>query len=110
MGTDRSELPAPVAAPIDAANADDFDAFIACFAPEGVVDDWGREFRGPDEIRGWSDREFIGVRVSLEITEVDRRDGSTVVTANVGGDGFKGPSHFEFQVEGGLVARMSIRA
>jgi hypothetical protein len=109
MSTD-TELPAPVAAAIDAANANDLDAFLACFAPEGVVDDWGREFRGPDEIRAWSDREFIGVRVSLEITEVKRRDGSTVVTATVGGDGFNGPSHFEFQVEGGLVARMSIRA
>lgn len=110
MSSSLSQAPAPVAAAIDAANANDLDAFLACFTPEGAVDDWGREFRGPDEIRSWSDREFIGVRVSLEVTGVNRRDGATVVTANVGGDGFNGPSHFEFQVEGELVTRMSIRA
>ena len=110
MSPEASELSAPVATAIDAANANDFDAFIACFAPDGVVDDWGREFRGPDEIRGWSDGEFIGVRVSLEVTEVERRDGATVVTANVGGDGFNGPSHFAFDLEGELVGRMTIRA
>jgi hypothetical protein len=103
-------MPPPVAAAIDAANANDFEAFIACFASDGVVDDWGREFRGPDEIRAWSDREFIGARVSLEVTEVNRRNGTTVVTATVGGDGFNGPSHFKFQVEAERVVRMSIRA
>ena len=109
MSPEASELPAPVARAIDAANANDIDAFIACFASDGVVDDWGREFRGSDEIRGWSDGEFIGVRVSLEVTEVERRDGATVVTANVGGDGFNGPSHFAFELESELVARMTIR-
>ena len=110
MTTDVSDLPAPVAAAIDAANAHDFDAFIACFAPDGVVDDWGREFRGPRQIRAWSDTEFIGVRVSLEVTEVSSRNGTTVVTAKVGGDGFNGPSHFEFEVEAERVVRMTIRA
>jgi len=33
-----------------------------------------------------------------------------VVTAEVGGDGFSGPSHFSFLVEGDRVARMTIRA
>jgi len=42
------DLPAPVLAAIDAANANDTDAFLASLTPDGVVDDWGREFRGPD--------------------------------------------------------------
>ena len=105
-----TELPAPVRAALDAANANDTDAFLDCFAADGVVDDWGREFRGREEIRGWSDREFIGVRVSLEVTGVEERDGATVITAQVGGDGFNGPSHFSFRVEGEKLARMTIRA
>jgi hypothetical protein len=105
-----TELPRPVAAAVDAANANDTAAFLACFTPNGVVDDWGREFRGPDEIRDWSDREFIGVRVSLEVTDVEQEDGATIVTAAVGGDGFNGPSHFTFDVEGDRVTRMTIRA
>jgi hypothetical protein len=104
------DLPDPVARAIAAANANDTEAFLACFTPDGVVDDWGREFRGPDAIREWSDGEFIGVRVSLEVTGVEREDGATTVTATVGGDGFNGPSHFTFAVDGDRLTRMTIRA
>jgi hypothetical protein len=75
-----------------------------------VVDDWGREFRGPDEIAGWSDKEFIGVDVSLAIEAVASDGADTTVTAQVGGSGFNGPSHFTFRVEGDRVSRMTIRA
>ena len=102
-------LPGPVAAAIDAANAGDLDAFLACFTPDGAVDDWGREFRGPDAIAGWSDNEFIGVNVSLAVEAVETRGDDTTVTAQVGGDGFNGPSHFTFRVDGDRVARMTIR-
>jgi hypothetical protein len=105
-----ADLPAPVQRLLDAANANDTDAFLATFTPDGVVDDWGREFRGADAIRGWSDREFIGVRVALDVTDVAREGDATVVTAQVGGDGFNGPSHFAFAVDGDRVARMTIRA
>jgi hypothetical protein len=105
-----NDLPDPVAAALEAANANDTAAFLACFTPDGVVDDWGREFRGPDEIRVWSDREFIGVHVSLDVTDVEQEDGATTVTATVGGEGFNGPSHFTFIVDGDRVARMTIRA
>jgi hypothetical protein len=104
-----NDLPKPVAAAIDAANANDTAAFLACFAADGIVDDWGREFRGPDEIRGWSDREFIGVHVSLDVTDVEEENGATTVTATVGGEGFNGPSHFAFDVAGDRLGRMTIR-
>ena len=104
------DLPPPVARLIDAANANDTGAFLAALTPDGVVDDWGREFRGPDAVRGWSDAEFIGVRVSLDVTEVEARDAAVTVTAQVGGDGFNGPSHFTFDVAGDRVSRMTIRA
>ncbi len=56
-----TDLPDPVARVLDAANRHDSDAFLAFFTEDGVVDDWGREFAGAAAIRGWSDREFIGV-------------------------------------------------
>ena len=105
-----NDLPGPVGAALEAANANDTAAFLACFAPDGVVDDWGREFRGPDEIRAWSDREFIGVHVSLDVTDVEREGAATTVTATVGGEGFNGPSHFTFLVDGDRLTRMTIRA
>jgi ketosteroid isomerase-like protein len=104
------EVPAPVQAVLDAANAHDVDALLAAFTADGVVDDWGREFRGPDAIRGWSDAEFTGVAVTLAVTAVATEGEETVVTAQVGGDGFNGPSHFRFAVDGDRVSRMTIRA
>jgi hypothetical protein len=102
--------PPPVAKLLDAANANDSEAFLALFVEGGVVDDWGREFVGTDAIRGWSDREFIGKHVSLEIRGIERDGQAIVVTADVGGEGFNGPSHFTFLVDGDRVSRMTIRA
>ena len=50
------------------------------------------------------------MRVSLDVTGVEREDGETTVTATVGGEGFNGPSHFTFAVNGDRLARMTIRA
>jgi ketosteroid isomerase-like protein len=105
-----TEIPRPVAELIEAANANDTDAFLASLTGDAVVDDWGREFKGLEEIRGWSDREFIGVKVSLDVTGVEQNDDATTVTAEVGGQGFNGPSHFTFQVHDDHVACMTIRA
>ena len=104
-----SALPEPVARALQAANANDTEAFLAAFVNDGVVDDWGREFTGPVEIRSWSDREFIGKRVTLDIQTVEHSGDETVITAEVGGDGFNGPSHFSFLVAGDRVSRMTIR-
>jgi uncharacterized protein (TIGR02246 family) len=101
-------LPAPVAEALRAANAGDTDAYLATFTEDGAVDDWGRLFRGRDAIRGWSDAEFIGKQVTLEVTAT-RTDGpTTVVSAQVGGNGFNGPSDFAFTVEGDGIALMRI--
>jgi hypothetical protein len=104
------DLPRPVRTLVDAANARDTGAFLAGFTPDGVVDDWGREFRGAEDIRGWSDAEFIGVQVSLEVEEVELDGPRTIVAATVGGNGFNGPSTFTFVTVGGHVSRMTIRA
>jgi hypothetical protein len=93
-----------------AANANDTNAFLATFADEAVVDDCGREFAGRAAIREWSDREFIGQHVTLNITQITSVGETTVVTADVGGDGFNGPSHFSFELDGDHIARMTIRA
>ena len=101
--------PEPVARLVAAANNHDTAAFLACFTPDGVVDDWGRTFTGAAAITEWSDREFIGVSVALDITAITTAGDETTVRAEVGGDGYNGPSHFTFTVRDGLVARMTIR-
>jgi hypothetical protein len=102
-------LPPPVATLVAAANRHDTTGFLACFTDDGVVDDWGREFHGSDAIRAWSDAEFIGVDVRLGVVEVTGSDQLVTLRADVGGNGFNGPSHFTFTIQGDLVTRMEIR-
>src|SRR3954470_11408405 len=102
--------PEAVARLLSAANRHDTDGFLACFTEDGVVDDWGREFAGADAIRGWSDKEFIGVAVTLAVVAATTEGDTTTVQAQGGGSGFNGPSHFSFAVRDELVARMTIRA
>ena len=65
----------------------------------------GASSRGPRRSRGWSDKEFIGVDVTLAVVGVTTEGDTTTVEAQVGGSGFNGPSHFTFAVRDGLVAR-----
>jgi hypothetical protein len=104
-----TELPRPVQAIVDAANRGDRAAFLEAFTPDAVVDDWGREFQGAGEIARWSNGEFIGVAVELSIEGVEHAGNRTIVSAEVGGHGFTGPSHFTFETTGDLVSRMTIR-
>lgn len=105
-----TELPAPVARLIDATNIGDTDFFLDSFAAGGVVDDWGREFTGSKEISQWSEAEFIGKQVTLSVLDFTVTSNQTVLTAQVGGNGFNGPSTFTFIVDADSVARMTIRA
>ena len=104
-----ADIPEPVQRLLDAANGHDTDALLASFTADGVVDDWGREFPGADAIRGWSDREFIGVDVTLEVTGARRLATTPRSLLRSAASGFNGPSHFTFAVRDGLVSRMTIR-
>ncbi|GAB2997632.1 nuclear transport factor 2 family protein [Amycolatopsis acidiphila] len=103
-----SAIPAPVRRVLDAIDAGNADAFVTAFDADGAVDDWGREFRGHDRIRAWSDAEFIGVRVSFRDVVVSEPGNPVTLRVQVGGDGFNGPSGFTFEVRDDRVHRMTI--
>lgn len=105
-----SEVPVPVQRLIDATNAGDTAAFLAGFTTDGAVDDWGRTFRGSDEISGWSAAEFIGKQVTLDITSSGVEGHVTTIVAQVGGNGFNGASTFGFTTAGDRVSLMTISA
>ncbi|TDD28816.1 nuclear transport factor 2 family protein [Kribbella turkmenica] len=103
-------IPAAVQRVLTAIHEQDNDAFVAAFAPDGYVDDWGREFRGPDRIRSWSENELIGKRATFTGTEVSTPGNPLTIATQVGGDGFNGPSHFTFDVRDDRIASMAITA
>jgi hypothetical protein len=106
------ELPLPVRRALHAANAGDDGEFVASFVPGlGYVSDFGREYHGAAAIRQWSDSEFIGKKVAVDVlTSYVREDGDIVVIVEVGGEGYTGPSTFTFQVRDELLASMRIFA
>ena len=105
-----STIPEPVARLVAAANSGDTPGFLDTFAAEGTVNDQGRVFTGRDEIQRWSDAEFIGRQVTLDVTADITTGEFTTFTAIVGGEGFTGRRHFSFTVEDDLVQQMTITA
>jgi SnoaL-like domain len=110
-----TQLPQNVAAYVRAINNHDAAAFDALFADDAVVDDVGREFRGPAAIKAWSDREIFAADVTLEVIDMAERDGETVITVKVDGTfdrtGLPDPlflSH-QFKVEGGKIVGLKCR-
>jgi hypothetical protein len=98
--------PAIIATFINAVNAGDTDAFLALFDERGVVNDWGSRYVGRDEIRAWSERDFIGVQATLDVTSSEQHGNKASVVARVGGHGFYGSSRFSFTMAGALVKEM----
>lgn len=105
-----SQLPVPVRKAIDAANSGDSDAFLAQFTSvTGYVNDRGREFRGIDAIRRWSDAAFIGKHVKINVINfyIAGQDEIAVI-AEVAADEFNGPRSFTFGVDGELLTDLRI--
>jgi hypothetical protein len=93
---------------VDATNAADSAAFLSWFAQDAYLNDWGREFRGHDEIASWNTTDNIGVESRFELLSADPGDseGSFTVTMAVSGDGFNGTSTFSFTLRDGLISRL----
>jgi hypothetical protein len=62
-----SDLEPPIRQLLDATNRGDSDAFLAAFADDAVLDDWGRTFTGDEEIAAWNVRENIGVNTARRV-------------------------------------------
>ena len=108
-------LPEIAAAYVRATNNHDPAAFIACFTENAVVNDAGREFRGKDAIKAWSDHEIMAAQVTLEVQGVTSRDGEVIIATRVDGNfdrtGLPDPLiiHHHITAEGGKIAQLSCR-
>jgi hypothetical protein len=80
-----TELNGVIAEHIAAVNDFDVDRIMATFAPDAYVNDNHREIWGPDRIRRFDTREFVGDRVTMDVTEVVDHHGDIIVRARYDG-------------------------
>ena len=72
-----------IAEHIAAVNAFDIDRIMATFDTDAYVNDNHREIWGPDRIRQFFTREFIGDHVTMDVTEVVDHHGDIIVRARL---------------------------
>ncbi|MFC1441914.1 nuclear transport factor 2 family protein [Streptacidiphilus sp. N1-10] len=94
-------LPTPVRRLLDAVDRGDSDAFAELFGADGVVDDWGRVFVGRDQVRGWSDREFLGLNGRLTVHRRSTQPPSVLIVTIGTDGGYNGPSTLTFTLSPG---------
>ncbi len=103
-------ISAPIQRMIDATNAEDRAAFVACFTHDAFLEDWGRGFRGHEGVARWDESDNIGKHARFEAT-AERIDGDDhIITLVVTGGGFNGTSDIVFRLDGDLISRMVIAA
>ena len=100
--TVAAEVDPAVMCYVDAVNAEDLDALVSCFAPDGLIIDVSREISGGDAIRAWADGEVIGGTLEvLEVEAVEAGQRLLVHWAPAGSDGWR--AHYAFEVQDGLI-------
>ncbi len=110
-----TQLPATADAYVQSINNHDAVAFMALFNDAAVVDDVGRTFRGSAAIKDWSNREIFDADVTMEVLEVDKQDGQTVVRTKVDGNfdrtGLPNPVILDHHItdEGGKILGLTCR-
>jgi hypothetical protein len=103
-------LPAPVAAYIDAANAQDPGRVAAAFCADATVHDEGHVQRGRAAIEAWARDTGSRYQSTIEPAGLESANGRHSVRANVRGN-FPGSPitlHFHFQLESDGIASLEI--
>jgi len=115
MPTDVTHaLPRVVADHIAAYNGHDPEALMATLAPDALVNDVRREFRGHAAIRAWADKEIFGANVTLAAQRALDQHGDVILHARVDGDYDKTnlPNPliltYYFSLRGGLITQLII--
>jgi hypothetical protein len=93
---------------IDATNAADTERFVATFADDAYLNDWGREFHGPDGVRSWNETDNIGMQSQFELISVLPGSAHGEYTANikVTSNRFNGTGPFRFVLRDGKIASL----
>lgn len=104
-----SEIPALVRNMRDTINRGDAEGYLALFAPDAVVDDWGSRHEGIAAIRAWSQQEQIDAKGHLTVTRVVSDTGGVIVfDTDWTSSFFSGLGRFTVTVRDGKIAELRI--
>jgi hypothetical protein len=106
----KLNLPAVIAAYVNAANLQDADAVARCFIAEAVVLDEGVERRGAAQVRAWAVEVSGKYHPVLEPRSVAATTAGIVVVGRVAGD-FPGSPidlRYSFELAGQKIRRLEI--
>lgn len=101
-------VPAPVQAVIDAINAADTDAFVASFAPDAVINNYGLVWSGVDGVRTWAESDAIGAGARMRLVEAGTTDAITHLVFDWSSRLFQGRSEAFITVRDDLVVEFRI--
>ncbi len=93
---------------VDAVNAADTEAFVAAFAPDGAVDDWGRVLRGHDGVRSWAATDAIGQEARMTVLSATTDGDVTTIEFDWRSNRFNGTSTAIVTVDGDRVSSFRI--
>ena len=85
----ETSMPPAIRAFVDATNRGDSDAFVAAFADDAYLNDWGREFRGREGVASWNETDNIGKQSQFDVHGIveGRKPDQYLLTVTVSGNG-----------------------
>lgn len=106
------ELPAPIAAYIDAENRGDTEALAQCFAEDAVVRDENKTIKGLAAIKKWKAETKKKYQHTVEPLVSAVKEGKTIVTNRLTGNFPGSPVELEFvfTLEGNKIASLEIQS
>ncbi|MCP9232323.1 nuclear transport factor 2 family protein [Mesorhizobium sp. M0904] len=102
------DTPDPIRRFVEATNAGDTEAFLDSFTPDAFLSDWGRSFRGREQIARWNQSDNIGVQSRFSILGIAAADGTCRVRIAVEGNGFNGEGDMVFTLDGERISSLVI--
>ena len=103
-----TDLPDPIQRAFEAINTADTDAWVRSFAPDGVVNDWGRVLRGASGVRSWASSDAIGAGAHITVLGSTTTGDVTEVSFDWKSSVFNGKSRAFVTVRDGLITEFRI--
>ncbi|WP_455274907.1 nuclear transport factor 2 family protein [Rhizobium herbae] len=103
-----THIPGPIERMVAATNSADNIAFLDCFSSDAFLTDWGRSFRGGEEIAAWNKTDNIGVQSHLEVVSAERTGEIYSIRMAVKGNGFNGEGIMKIILKGDRIAELII--